>query len=86
MICMNIAYYDMNKSTNYLHCNLFTIQRFVFQGVIDTDANTLFNEFVHNFENMSTWNKAINMGRKVQVISRAYFYMKWETRLLLLPI
>lgn len=37
-------------------------------GVIDTDANTLFNEFVHNFENMSTWNKAINMGRKVQSV------------------
>lgn len=69
MISMIISCYDMNRSSNYSHCNLFTIQRFVFQGVIDTDPNTLFNEFVHNFENMPTWNKAINMGRKVQVIS-----------------
>uniref|UniRef100_A0A0P4WBR8 START domain-containing protein n=1 Tax=Scylla olivacea TaxID=85551 RepID=A0A0P4WBR8_SCYOL len=37
-------------------------------GVIDTDSNTLFNEIVHNIENMPSWNKAVTVGRIIQSV------------------
>lgn len=34
---------------------------------MEVDPKTLFNEMLFNFENIPTWNKAITLGRVVQV-------------------